>query len=267
MSTSNIPQGLSSVAPGLARRTVTNKSQKPDFDAFFDLTTNSFVDSLGTSDNSGAFDHQLYDAMTGFTPVNSDGHTVSPKDLVMDAATAPPSTSFTDLSTPSFESGSFSHDPSPLFANDDIDPAHENWESLFQSEPTLAQPKARDIPLPATTTITPAKHTPAVGSSPMIANDSSPGESPRTGRSSGRHSSVSGVKSRQRDKPLPPITYDASDPVAAKRARNTEAARKSRARKVELQEQMENRIAELEQTLEETRRSEQYWKSIAQTKQ
>ena len=99
----------------------------------------------------------------------------------------------------------------------------------------------------------------------MVASASSPGASPRSGRS-GRHSSVSGVKARNRDKPLPPIVYDASDPVAVKRARNTEAARKSRARKLELQESMERRIAELEKQLEEARQSEQYWKSIAQAK-
>ena len=46
---------------------------------------------------------------------------------------------------------------------------------------------------------------------------------------SGSHSSVSGVTSRKRDKPLPPIIVeDPNDTVAMKRARNTLAARKSR---------------------------------------
>lgn len=186
--------------------------------------------------------------------------TVSPKDLQVD--TAPPSTAFTDLSTPSFESsGYFSNDASPLFADADLGSGHEDWESLFPSDSAAlpevkpAAPAPAPAPAPA---MTPQ-------ASPMVASASSPGASPRSGRS-GRHSSVSGVKARNRDKPLPPIVYDASDPVAVKRARNTEAARKSRARKLELQESMERRIAELEKQLEEARQSEQYWKSIAQAK-
>ncbi|EEP80982.1 cross-pathway control protein A [Uncinocarpus reesii 1704] len=98
----------------------------------------------------------------------------------------------------------------------------------------------------------------------MVRTKSSPGASPRNGRSTTRPSSISGVKPRNRDKPLPPIVYDSADPVAAKRARNTEAARKSRARKVEVQEQMERRIAELEKELQKSRQSEAYWRSIAE---
>jgi hypothetical protein len=64
------------------------------------------------------------------------------------------------------------------------------------------------------------------------------------------------VNARKRDKPLPPIVVDESDAVALKRARNTAAARKSRAKKVNEREDMEGRIAELEAEVER-------WKSIA----
>ena len=51
-----------------------------------------------------------------------------------------------------------------------------------------------------------------------------------------------------------------------KRARNTEAARKSRARKLQRTDDLEGRIAELEKSLEESREREQYWKALAQSK-
>ena len=50
------------------------------------------------------------------------------------------------------------------------------------------------------------------------------------------------------NKPLPPIVVDDPNDVAAmKRARNTLAARKSRERKAQRLEELEERIAELEQ--------------------
>jgi hypothetical protein len=75
---------------------------------------------------------------------------------------------------------------------------------------------------------------------------------------------VAGVNARQR-KPLPPIKFDSADPAAMKRARNTEAARKSRARKLERQGEMERRIEELERMLEESKQREEYWRSMAKT--
>ncbi|KAL3962642.1 hypothetical protein ACCO45_004165 [Purpureocillium lilacinum] len=73
----------------------------------------------------------------------------------------------------------------------------------------------------------------------------------------GRHSSVAGVNSRKRDKPLPPIIVeDPHDTVAMKRARNTLAARKSRERKAQRFEDLEARIAKLEAERD-------HWKKIA----
>ncbi|KAL1954350.1 hypothetical protein VTO42DRAFT_1377 [Malbranchea cinnamomea] len=237
-----------------------------DFEALFDLTSNSLVDSLDVS-LSGMYDTQQY-KIPGFSAVN--GGTVSPKDLLMDATTAPPSASFTDMSTPSFESsGYFSHDTSPLFTDADLGPGHEEWESLFPPEPLpLAKPEEPQPSAPvapaASTTSGPSAAAPSA--SPKVSQAPSSTGSPRSGRSTTRPSSFGGVRSRHRDKPLPPIVYDVNDPVAVKRARNTEAARKSRARKLELQEAMERRIAELEKLLEESQQREQYWKSIAEAK-
>ncbi|ONH66559.1 General control protein GCN4 [Cyberlindnera fabianii] len=52
---------------------------------------------------------------------------------------------------------------------------------------------------------------------------------------------VTAYNRKQRTAPLTPIVVDNSDPVAAKRARNTEAARRSRARKMERMYQLEGR--------------------------
>jgi len=75
-----------------------------------------------------------------------------------------------------------------------------------------------------------------------------------------KHSSVSGVSSRKRDKPLPPIVVeDPNDQTAMKRARNTLAARKSRQKKMEKVEELEARIVVLEQERD-------HWKNMALTR-
>ncbi|KAH8422639.1 amino acid starvation-responsive transcription factor GCN4 [Aspergillus melleus] len=190
--------------------------------------------------------------------------TISPKDLLMDAS-APPSTSFTDLSTPSFDSpGYFSQDTSPMFATDmELAPGHEEWDSLFPTQDAFPA-----LPLDSTTLdVAPAaapkpQETEEVPMPSPKARSPSSAPSPSS-RQATKPSTVAGVNARQR-KPLPPIKFDSCDPVAMKRARNTEAARKSRARKLERQDVMERRIAELEKSLEEAEQREQYWKAMAQ---
>ena len=241
---------------------------QPDFSDIFDLQSNQFDDFDSTMEPSMLSPQQPL--ATSFAPANDSmadapAGTVSPKDLMMDNS-APPSTSFTDLSTPSFESpGYFSQNTSPMFpAELELSAGHEGWDSLFpptdESFPAIYDADSLDI---ATTTLSESKQAnpPA---SPMIRKLSSPGQSPAP-RGVTKHSSVSGVNARQR-KPLPPIKYDMEDPVAMKRARNTEAARKSRARKLKRQDGMESRIAELEKKLEEAQQREQYWKALAENK-
>jgi hypothetical protein len=267
MSTSNISQGaLSTSLLGLDQRFGFGMHIDCELELgeIWDLSTSTFVEDLETTADLAMFSPPQY-AQAGFTTVNEQVSihppgTVSPKDLMADPGSAPPSTSFTDMSTPSFESpGYFSHNTSPLFADSDL--AHEDWPPLFpvggDNFPFVNGDDAHVAPAPSK---------PAPSQSPLVQTDSSSG-SPRSGRPSARHSSISGVKSRNREKPLPPIRYDVDDPIAVKRARNTEAARKSRARKVELQGQMEHRIAELEKSLEESRQREQYWKTIAEARQ
>ncbi|KAJ6171026.1 Cross-pathway control protein A [Penicillium chermesinum] len=173
--------------------------------------------------------------------------TISPKDLMFETS-VPPSGTFTDLSTPPFDSpGTFSQNPSPLFTDVDF-MGQDDWAPLFHDGsapnvfdvdtpfdvPALPEPK-KEASLEPTLSLATAPRRVASKASPI----------PATGNT--KHSSVSGV-SRQR-KDLSPIEFDPTDPVAAKRARNTEAARKSRAKKLERQANAEGRIRELEELL------------------
>lgn len=64
------------------------------------------------------------------------------------------------------------------------------------------------------------------------------------------------VSSSQMGKSLPEIIVDPNDVIAAKCARNTMAARKSRQRK-------QRRFEDLEKEIQELRQSRDYWKGIA----
>jgi len=105
-----------------------------------------------------------------------------------------------------------------------------------------------------------AEHSPATQSDEFEVVEPSPGHQRRKSGSSppsGRHSSVAGVNSRRRDKPLPPIIVeDPSDTIAMKRARNTLAARKSRERKA-------MRLDELEEKIDKLTADRDYWKERA----
>lgn len=189
------------------------------------------------------------DADSSFSPDAPHG-TVSPKDLMFESS-LPPSATFTDMSTPSWESpGAYSQDPSPLFATMDIQ-GQQEWTSLFQDVPAAnAFDSAFDLPadlpesdksaiqpeLPASPVpVSPAPRRAAVKASPISATGTT------------KPSTTAGI-TRQR-KELSPVEFDPNDPVAAKRARNTEAARKSRAKKVARQTVAESRIRELEEQL------------------
>ncbi|KAK3350076.1 hypothetical protein B0T25DRAFT_592105 [Lasiosphaeria hispida] len=182
--------------------------------------------------------------------------TVSPHDLVIHEPfmSAPNSSVLTDLTSPSIygESPDFdSFDVSPNFGSNDFDAgAGDAWFPLFP--PTTTQ---HDLPRTAN-----AEDSPAEKSDDLEVMEPTSGHQRRksgTSPPSGRHSSVAGVNSRRRDKPLPPIIVeDPSDTIAMKRARNTLAARKSRERKA-------MRLEELEEKIEKLEADRDYWKNRA----
>ena len=209
----------------------------------------------------GLFDDGMEFPVGGFEPVNSGAPlTVSPKDIMNDMS-APNSTTFTDLTTPgtSYDQSPWmanTGETSPLFSEADLDDDATNWPPLFPPSENITI-KTRT----ASTTSVP-QHAAAQGKTSPVApkmsrNGSSPGQSSSRSGTNTRHSFTSGVNSRRRDKPLPVITVeDPNDTVAVKRARNTMAARKSRAKRMERTEQLEATIAELEDQVD-------HWKNIA----
>ena len=229
----------------------------------------TFAD-LGAADGSmfdvnDNFDFtQFGDANQGFTAINNDGFapngaTVSPKDLFNTTDSVPPSTSFTNLTTPGstfLETPDEDYQTSPLFTDNlDVHDTDQQWYSLFPEDSST--PAA---PMMARTTSSSSANQVMVhpGGEAHNRKRSSTNASPMTFASPAvRHSSVAGVNpTRKRDKPLPPIMVDENDAVALKRARNTAAARKSRAKKVEERETLEAEIADLKAQVE-------HWKSLA----
>lgn len=217
-----------------------------------------------------AWDSPAFDLTASVSSVGSVSNmgTVSPQDLLLQEPfmSAPNSTAFTALTSPSVynESPEFndSYDVSPNFGNADFDGTSaaggEGWFSLFP-EGSAAASAAPQPQAPVAQTPAPVEDSPASSSDDLEVVERSSGHQRRkSGNSpSSRHSSVSGVNSRRRDKPLPPIIVeDPHDTVAMKRARNTLAARKSRERKAQRLEELEEKIAKLEAERD-------HWKQIA----
>lgn len=221
----------------------------------FDLPTQSpLLDDL-TSPISSMMASPLPDSFAAYMTTSSAPvpvGTVSPKDLM----SGPPSSFSTELGTPqsAFDSPadlSFGHFTSPVYVADgDLPADHNDWGSLFPDSndisgdfdmtlATFAQEKTSK-PRPSTASMSaasPDSYTDGDASSPKAKNKRN----------------------------LPEPKFDPSDPVAVKRARNTMAARKSRRRKLEKQEQMEDRIRELEAMLAKSEKDVEYWKAMAQT--
>lgn len=160
--------------------------------------------------------------------------------------------------TPMFDEIDFFMDGSKLNSKED-------WVSLFKEEPeprdTPAVPeKEEDLEdlfaddfkdtfdfVPAArpakqleTPATPFSHTPEIGD--LLPLNS---KNRISKKSKVDHLGCVSYSKKQRSQPLKPIDVANEDPVAMKRARNTEAARRSRARKMERMSQLETKVEEL----------------------
>ncbi|TKA58170.1 hypothetical protein B0A55_12082 [Friedmanniomyces simplex] len=200
-------------------------------------------------------------AVTDFTAINrgnANGVTVSPRD-VFNTDSIPPSTSFTNLTTPGstyLETPDDDYQTSPLFTDSLEADTSAQWSSLFPEYETTAAPGA---PMMVRNSSTASANQIVVhpGGEGMNRKRSSTNASPAMFSPAVKHSTVAGVAARKRDKPLPPIVVDESDTIALKRARNTAAARKSRAKKVLERDDLEAEISDLKAQVE-------YWKGMAQ---
>jgi len=211
-----------------------------------------------------------FDLTASASSSTSNMGTVSPQDLILHESfmSAPNSTALTTLTSPSLYNGSpefsDSYDVSPAFGNKDFDAGDpQNWFPLFpqdNAKPQLAdqqqQQHGQALP-PAVADLSPASKSDDLEvTEPASSSRRKSGTSPP----SRNHSSVSGVNSRRRDKPLPPIIVDdPHDTVAMKRARNTLAARKSRERKAQKLEELEEQIAKLTEERD-------HWKALAESR-
>ncbi|MCJ1448931.1 MAG: hypothetical protein MMC23_009450 [Stictis urceolatum] len=201
-----------------------------------------FEQSEGTT--SFAMSH-LGGIAGSMTVLPGSNGTVSPQDIWTEPLSAPPSAALTNLSTPgtTFESPYAVHsaETSPLMHADPVEDNNE-WTSLFPGEHS---PIEEDIE-------------PSVerATALMSRATSSSGQNASTTL---RHSSVVGIKSRRRDKPLPPIVRDPHDaPDIAKRKRNTEAARKSRAKRQNAMEALQSQVEDLQYQV-------YHWRTVAET--
>lgn len=183
--------------------------------------------------------------------------TVSPHELLIQEPflSAPNSAALTALTSPSiYESPDLDgiefdgFNVSPNFGNAEFDGAGDSWYPLFPQDSTAPEVQSVEAsPATKSDDIDTVGH--GYGTNRRKSTNSPP--------SGGRHSSVSGVNARKRDKPLPPIIVeDPQDTIAMKRARNTLAARKSRERKAVRLEELEDRIAKLEAERD-------HWKELA----
>lgn len=199
---------------------------------------------------NGSFDFQLMDSGDSFTASNegtNNAGTISPKDLFNDSV--PPSTSFTNLTTPGSTVLETPDDyqTSPLF-NETMTAEQSSWFSLFPEESN----DASGAPLMKRSSSSQIIVHPGGESNHRKRSSTAAAPSP-TFSPVVKHSQVAGVNARKRDKPLPPIVVDEADPIALKRARNTAAARKSRAKKVAERDDLESTIADLQAQVEHWR--------------
>jgi len=224
--------------------TISKMSRQGDMDGF-----PHFEGVASTAYSSPAIP-TVFDLGQSTSSSTTDMATVSPQDLLIHDPymSAPNSTALTVLTSPSMGTASpeFTDcfDMSPHFGGHcDLDSiSNEHWFPLFPQE---TGPHDAD-------------HSPAQNSDELDAP--SPASHQRRRSMSRRHSSVSGVKSKRRDKPLGPIVVeDPHDVVAVKRARNTLAARKSRERKAQRLEELEDKIIKLEAERD-------HWKALAEAR-
>lgn len=268
ISISSMAQGTDSLANARLGRWLNRLLiRDPDANSLFDFPALELDGPLSA-------EAQLFDSDFSPAPFNgmeesnlfslapTSNGTVSPKDLMRDPqASVPPSTAFTNLTSPS-QSGSpdgpESFETSPVFNGGNVAATNDLWYPLFPN----ASAGSDQSPLnPIEELLDPV----GFFGSPSTNLRRPSTLDPQTSRvNSTKHSAVSGVGSRKRDKPLPPIKVDEQmDTVAAKRARNTLAARKSRQKKVERFEELEKTIAEKDTEIAELRSQLEYWRSLA----
>ncbi|KAL8859455.1 MAG: hypothetical protein Q9178_004133 [Gyalolechia marmorata] len=205
-------------------------------------------------EQAGTFQHMTLLRINSTSSVETP-QTVSP--YLLDLST--PASGFgTYESTPATNlscSPNFVHsnDPSPVWA---MQPSPAVTESLDYDQSELGSIMFGELPGSDVSQI-PAANPAPKQTVTMARNKSSPGKSPRSPLSK---VIASGVK---KSKPLPDICPDPNNPKAMKTARNTQAARKSRARKVERFETLVAEVDNFRSQVDELQSQADIWKERA----
>lgn len=179
---------------------------------------------------------------------------VSPTELMSSSATTVRS-NFSDL------------DYSPMYENPDVTEAPD-WDPLFPDVAPAPAPREEAVKAPAVELQCNPSASPALSeSSPRFSQrrSSSPKTSIRRGPNGNRidDMGITIYSRKPRTLPLRPVEIpESADNATAKRARNTEAARRSRARKLERMGQLEERVKELVDRNEELEAEVQRLKAI-----
>lgn len=227
-----------------------------DFDATYG--NGAMADSFGPAVPTAYEDNMM--VRTSSNVSSTHVGTVSPQDLMLRDGpfSAPNSAAFTNLTSPdsmyhvspAFNDGL---DASPMFCGTNLDEnTGDAWYSLFENDALPAQSTTVQHGLTGLT----AEDETALKQQMRAAHRRS-ASSPKSPTGSTKASSISGVAARKRNQPLPPIVVDDPDDIVkVKRARNTLAARKSRAKKAETMESMQREIDRLNRELNQ-------WKQLA----
>ncbi|THV47032.1 hypothetical protein BGAL_0340g00020 [Botrytis galanthina] len=221
-----------------------------DMDLFGDEFTPFEGGSSTQNSYSSAFSSPaiptMYDPINNLSSSSSTTNMsfVSPRDLSLRdsfaTASAPNSAAFTNLTTPSTynESPAFEYQDSPFIGQDGPNDtttvqSGDPWFSLFPDAENFEQANATNSPLLVEEELEVAEQLNAKKDTRR-----------KSGSATSPMSATSGI--RKPSKALPPIIVeDSNDTVAMKRARNTLAARKSRQRKMQRMEELEDEITRL----------------------
>jgi hypothetical protein len=258
-STSGIPQGTShhTSSPKSPLSAHASTDMSSSFDNLYLPGDDSFVSHDNVMDFGYSTSNFVAVNNSARTHSSDDVRTVSPQELTNNSImmSTPSSTAFPPLSTPGsgylespfMESSSLDTSPmidgaldstlnysdftAPLFPQDGMD-----FFGQLQHEVDVNSSFA---------SATGSSH--ISNASPLVRQKSSPGRPSTSGQGHARkHSSVAGVRPSKARKPLDPIIIgDADSKEDAKRKKNTAAARKSRQRRQENQEQLETEIQRL----------------------
>ncbi|KAI1090463.1 cross-pathway control 1 [Rostrohypoxylon terebratum] len=183
-----------------------------------------------------------YDGSMSSTPGSMENFVVSPNQLQLDHFSAPNSAAMTALTTPSLPNDSpdlfdNSFETSPFVGGNEID--NSNWFPLFDSQPIANSSLNID-------SLSPIDQPEDIAKTDNVSRPRAESSASHSTKTFVKRVSEGGVTKSK--KPLPNIIIeDENDSVAVKRARNTMAARKSRARRAEKIEYLEKRVQELEE--------------------